>query len=53
MEGVEVADRVEGVGTFWYLGRTLYQTDDDWPDVQRNKIRARSVWGRLGTLLRR
>ena len=27
--------------------------DDDWPDVRQNIMRARSVWGRLGTLLRR
>ena len=26
--------------------------DDDWPDVRQNIMRARLVWGRLGTLLR-
>ena len=27
--------------------------DDDFPAVRQNIMRARSVWGRLGTLLRR
>ena len=26
-------------------------TDDDWPGVRQNITRARSVWGRIGTLL--
>ena len=39
--------------TFRYLERPLDQTDDDWTAVRRNIMRARSVWGRLGTLLRR
>ena len=42
---------VEGVTTFKYLGRPVYKTDDDWPGVRRNIMRARSVWGRLKTLL--
>ena len=37
---------------FQYLGRTLDQTDDDWPEVIRNIMLARSVLGRLVTLLR-
>ena len=41
LEGGEVDERVEGVATFRYLGRLLYQTDDDWPAVWRNIIRAR------------
>ena len=36
-----------------YQGRPLDQTDDDWSDVRRNIMRARSVWGRLGTLFQR
>ena len=44
-------EMVEGVATFEYLGRPLDQTDDDCPAVQWNIMRARSVWGRLGTLL--
>ena len=35
-----------------YLGRTLDQTDDDWTVVSQNIMHARSVWRRLGTLLR-
>ena len=45
--GGEGDERVENVTTFQYLGRPLDQTDDDWPAVQRNITRARSVWGRL------
>ena len=44
---------VENVTTFRYLERPLDQTYDDWPDVWRNITRARSVWGRLRTLLQR
>ena len=44
---------MKNVTTFRYLGRSLDQTDDDWPDVRKNIMRARSVWGRLGTLLQR
>ena len=47
-EGDEI---VENVPTFQYMGRPLDQTDDYWPSMQRNIIRASSVWGRLGTLL--
>ena len=42
---------MENVTTFRYLGRPLDQTDDDWPSVQRNIMRTRSVWGILGILL--
>ena len=41
------------MATFWYLRSSLDQTDDDWPAVQRNIMRVSSIWGRLGTLLRR
>ena len=44
---------MEGVATFRYMGRTLDQTDNHWPAVRRNIVRARSVCVRLGTLLRR
>ena len=53
MEGGEGGDRVEVVTTLRYLGSPLYQTDDDWPSVRRKIMRARLVWGRLGTLFRR
>ena len=44
---------VDNITTFRYLGRPLDQTDDDWPAVWQNIMRARSVWGILGTLLQR
>ena len=44
---------MENVPTFRYMGRPLDQTDDYWPAVRRNIIRASLVWGRLGTLLLR
>ena len=49
-EGDEIVDNVP---TFRYLGRPLYQTDYYCPAVQRNIMRARPVWGRLGGLIRR
>ena len=51
--GEEVDKSVDNVPTFQYLGRPLYQMDDDWSDVRRNIMSARLVWGRLGTLLQR
>ena len=39
--------------TFKYLGRILYQSYNDWPEVRRNAGKARLVWSRLGKLLRR
>ena len=53
MGGGGGGDRVENVTTFRYLGRPLDQTDDDWPDVWRDIMGVRSVWGILGTLLQR
>ena len=53
LDGEEVDNIVENVPTFQYLGQPLDQKDDDWPDVRQNIMCARSVWGRLGTLLRR
>ena len=51
MEEGEGDEMVEGVATVRYLGRTLDQMDDDWPAVRQNIMRARSIWGRLGTLI--
>ena len=34
LEGGEVYERVDGVVTFRYLGRSLEQTYDDWMDVR-------------------
>ena len=53
LDGEEGDERVDNVPTFGYLGRTLDQMDDDWTAVRRNIMFARSVWGRLGTLIRR
>ena len=47
----EEEERLENVPTFSYLGRPLYQMDDEWPSVQKNIMRVGSVWGRLGTVL--
>ena len=53
LDGEEGDEIVENVPTFQYLGRPLDQTDDDWPAVRQNIMRARSVWGRLGKILGR
>ena len=44
---------MDNLTTFRYLVKPLDQIDDDWPAVRRNIMRARSVWGRLGTFIRR
>ena len=44
---------MDNVENFKYMGRSLEQTDNDWPDVRRNLMRAWRVWGRLGKMLRR
>ena len=49
----EGGDMVEVVANFKYLGQSLDQMDDDWPEVRRNIMRARLVWRRLGALLLR
>ena len=51
LDGEEGDNRVDNVPTFLYLGRPLDQTDYDWLYVRQNIMCARSVWGRLGTLL--
>ena len=43
---------MEGAEKFKYMGRTLDQTDDDWPEVRQKIMPARLVWGRLETLLK-
>ena len=52
IDGEEGDERVENVPISRYLGQPLDQTDDNWPDVWKNIMHARSVWGRLGTLIR-
>ena len=44
---------MEGVAKFMYLGRPLYQTDDDWLIVWWDISQERRFWGRLGKILRR
>ena len=38
---------------FKYLGRPLYQTDNDWTEVRQNIKQAHKVWGRLVKILQR
>ena len=52
IDGGEGENRVENVTMFWYMGRYLEQKYDDWTAVRGNIMRARSVLGGLGTLLR-
>jgi hypothetical protein len=37
----------ETLSEFKYFGRTLDNTDNDWPAVKRAVLRARMTWGRL------
>ena len=48
-EGYET---IEGLELFTYLGRPLYQSDDDYPVVRKNIGKARQVGGRIGSILR-
>ena len=48
----EGEERVENITTFRYLVIPLNQMDDNCTAVRQNIMRARSVWGRLGKLLR-
>ena len=41
------------VSLFWYLGRTLSSTDEDWPTVEWNLRRAQGKWVRLTKILGR
>ena len=42
---------MEAVSEFWYLGRLLTATDDDWTAVERNIKKAQRIWGRLAWVL--
>ena len=44
---------MEAVTEFWYLGRLLTATDDNWPAVAGNIKKARRIWGRLARVLGR
>ena len=51
LDGSDGDERVENAPTFLYMGQTLDQTDDYWPAVRQNIIRAMSVLGIIGKLL--
>ena len=51
--GGKEAECIKGVEVFKYLEIMLDRSDDDWPSVQCNTMKARHVWGRLGELLQR
>ena len=38
------AECIDGVNNFYYLGRILDPSDDDWPGVLQNFRKARRVW---------
>ena len=44
---------IEKVHAFTYLGRTLYDNDDDSPCIEQNIRKARSRWNRLAKILKR
>ena len=44
---------MRAVTEFWYLGRVMTKTDDDWPAVAVNIRKARVTWGRLARILGR
>ena len=44
---------MEVVSEFWYLGRLLTATDDNWLAVAGNIKKARRSWGRLAQVLGR
>ena len=52
LTGEEGEETIEGVALFKYLGRPLYQSDDDWPVFRQNIRKAHQIWGRLGVILR-
>ena len=37
--------------SFKYLGIVLSAADDDWPEVVRNLVKARTVWHRMSRIL--
>ena len=44
---------VEGLDKLICIGRTLYQSDENWTSIIHNISRSRKVWRRLGKLFRR
>ena len=49
--GEEGLNMVEGVANFNFMSLILDQTEDDYPAVRRNIMRASLVWGILVTLI--
>ena len=49
--GVDGCVLVEVVPHFKYLGKTLYQSDNNWPVIIQIIRRSQKVWGRLGKIL--
>ena len=45
--------KMRAVTEFWYLGRVITNTDDDWPALAGNLRKARVTWGRLARILGR
>ena len=44
---------IESVMEFRYLGRILMETDDNWPVVVGNIMKAKQSWGRLTKVIGR
>ena len=42
-EGLAYGKKMQEVTEFWYLGRILTNTDDDWPAVAGNLRKARAT----------
>jgi hypothetical protein len=42
---------LESVSKVLYLGRLLSSTDDDWPDVVKNLVKARRQWDTISRVL--
>ena len=49
----EVGALVEAVEQLKYLGRTLHQADENWPEIFQYVKWERKVWGRLSEMLQR
>jgi hypothetical protein len=44
---------IENVRDFIYLGRMLSSSDEDWPDVNKNLVKARRKWDLISHVQRR
>ena len=45
--------KMRAVTEFWYLGRVMTNTENDWPAVAGNLRKAQVSWGRLARILGR